>query len=123
VRGRADDGQFAETPRASQANDTEPLPELQDEVVDDETVRGLFADLSELTRVLEIKLKGGLTEHSESGSLDLSSAESQLLGGSVHGVQILYEFEDELWCDTLMRVDGGTRLVRMQSPVRVTGHS
>lgn len=113
--------------KVSKASETDDaaieLPELREEIVDDDTLRSLFADLSSLTRVLEVKLKGGPTRYASASAVSLPKAEALLFGGSVHAVQIVYEYRSETWCDTLMRTPKGTRILRMKSPARATGHS
>lgn len=99
------------------------LPELQDEVVDDETVADLFRDLGALTRVIEIQEKGAPRGHAESLELDLESAANRYAAGEIRALQIVYVLDDETWCDTLMRQATGTRVLRMRTPARATGHA
>jgi MauM/NapG family ferredoxin protein len=96
------------------------LPELQDEIVDDEVIGRLFDDLAALGQIIEINEMGGARAHSEGVGLDLEIAKRRFLAGDVRGVQIVYRHQDETWCDTLMRVPSGTRILRMLAPTRVT---
>lgn len=97
------------------------LPELQDEIVNDETIRRLFADLEALTDVLEIRVKGAAREHSGAAPSDLASACDLLLHDHVRAVQIIYHYQGEDWSDTLMRTPKGNRLLRMQASRRADG--
>lgn len=96
------------------------LPELQDEIVDDEVIARLFTDLAALGQIIEINEKGAARTHSETAGLDLEVAKKRFLAGAVRAVQIVYRHQDETWCDTLMRVPAGTRILRMLAPTRVT---
>ena len=99
------------------------LPELQDEVVDDETVADLFRDLGALTRVIEIQEKGAPRGHAELLGLDLESAANRYAAGEIRALQIVYVLDNETWCDTLLRQATGTRVLRMRTPARATGHA
>jgi hypothetical protein len=45
----------------------------------------------------------------------LDEAEELFLSGRARGLQLRYEFEGFPWCDTLMRVAAGVRLVRIKA--------
>lgn len=115
-----EDAARAATPDAHTPNPP-PLPELQDEVVDDDTVRALFGDLAALTEVVEIKLKGGAASYADTSRIDLAAAETRLLAHQTHAVQIVYRYGADTWCDTLIRTSAGTRVLRIQSPTRASG--
>lgn len=107
-----------------EADDTQfELPELHDEVIDDEVVAELFRDLGALTRVLEIQEKGAAKGHAERLEPNLEDARARYVAGEIRALQILYVYEDETWCDTLMRVPEGTRVLRMKAPARATGNA
>lgn len=99
------------------------LPELHDEIVDDEIIDGLFRDLAALTRIVEIQEKGAARGHAERLGPDLESAKTRFAAGEIRALQIVYVYEDETWCDTLMRQPAGTRVLRMKAPARATGHA
>jgi Fe-S-cluster-containing hydrogenase component 2 len=96
------------------------LPDLQDQIVGDEVIGQLFVDLAALGQILEINEKGGARTHSETVGLDLDLAKERFLAGEVRALQIVYRHQDETWCDTLMRVPTGTRILRMLAPTRAT---
>jgi len=90
----------------------EPLPELQDAVIDVATLQALVADLLEHAAAVEVRTKGGSRTRADQGTIGLEGAVAALLAGETHGVQIRYRFEDTEWSDTLIRVADGVRLVR-----------
>lgn len=97
-------------------NADEPLPSLHEAVLDDATLSDLFRDLELSARVLDVRAKGHPTRHASTEVWSLVRAREALSEGSVLGVQIRYAFGSVVWRDTLMRVAGGTRLVRIQEP-------
>ncbi len=94
-----------------------PLPELQDTLLDAATLGQLFGDLATHARVLDVLTKGGATERTDGKPIGLDQAQRSLLAGDVRAVQIRYLFDQVEWRDTLMRVPGGIRLVRIQTPI------
>lgn len=93
------------------------LPELQQSVLDTETLAQLFSDLASLTEVLEVIPKalsqGYVAEQSELG---LEEGRQMLLAGAVRGLQIRYRYQGCQWWDTLLPdpQSGGFRIVRIQ---------
>lgn len=91
-----------------------PLADLQDAVIDDATLDRLLFDLGACATVLEVRVKGAPAEHASGPVPELDRAVADLRAGRVLGVQIRYRFGGTDWCDTLLRVSGGIRIVRMQ---------
>ncbi len=91
-----------------------PLPDLQDAVLAEAEVDALFADLATHATVGEIVWKGGATDRAQGAAPSLQDAREALRSGAVRGVQIRYLHEGRRWWDTLMRVPGGVRLVRIE---------
>lgn len=89
-----------------------PLPELQDTIMDPETVGRLFRDLASLPQLLEIRVKGHATARGVEVPPSLDEARAAIRAGA--SVQIRYAHQGSLWCDTLMPGTGGVRLVRMK---------
>jgi hypothetical protein len=91
------------------------LPELQDALLDAPTVEQLFLDIRHASELLGVSLKGGAEARaSELASSDpLAHAQEALRQGSVLGVQLRYRHRGREWWDTLLRVSGGVRLVRI----------
>ncbi|TNE89026.1 MAG: hypothetical protein EP330_12565 [Deltaproteobacteria bacterium] len=94
----------------------EPLPDLQDAMLDRATLHQLVADLEQHARVLEVRTKGGQARRADAAPMDLRDALHALETGAVFGVQVRYLYEGAEWRDTLMRLPEGVRLVRMQMP-------
>lgn len=93
-----------------------PLPELHDAILDAASVDELFTYVASEGREVEVRVKGGAEARSSDEPLTLAEARDALLRGHAVGVQLRYMRRGELWCDTLMRTDAGTRLVRMKQP-------
>ncbi len=95
-------------------NDDE-LPPLQEGLLDERMVDDLFGDIAAGAELLEIVWKGGAEAHA--GDPDtrssLVAARTALRERTVFGVQLRYVHAGVEWWDTLMLVQGGTRLVRM----------
>lgn len=94
-----------------------PLPDLQQSVLDPDTLAQLFSDLGSLTEILEVIPKalaqGYVLEGSE---ISLDEGRRMLLSGVVRGLQIRYQYQDSQWWDTLLpdAASGGFRIVRIQ---------
>ncbi len=90
------------------------LPSVHVAVLDGDTLADLFRDLSLLGRVLEVRVKQQVQAHASATPWELGAARAALAAGQVNGVQIRYALGADVWCDTLMPVPGGTRLVRIR---------
>jgi hypothetical protein len=91
-----------------------PLPEVQDALLGPEQLAQLFSDLALAADLREIVYKRRVEEaDAATGPLDLEAARAALTAGQVLGVQIRYWHEGRGWCDTLMPVAGGVRLIRI----------
>lgn len=93
-----------------------PLAELARARLDGPTLDALEADLAQLTRVLEVQVKGAPTVCAAGAAPDLAAALAQLRAGAVRGVQVRYAYRGEVWCDTLLAGPAGIRLVRLRAP-------
>ena len=94
--------------------DEPSVPELFQSDLDEAAVRELFADLASSAEIRHIRLRG--VDVSDNPAPTLEDARDRLLADSVKAVQIVYRFQDEGWCDTLMARDDGVRLVRVRQP-------
>lgn len=93
---------------------TEPeLPEICQGILDSERLWELVNDLTRLTRIHEISVKGGDFSLAERTKVTLETAVELLLQGQVRGVQVWYTWNDTVWADTLLRISGGIKIVRM----------
>ncbi len=81
--------------------------------LDEATLEQLFIDLTSLTEILQVMVKGGGTDHA--GDCDVESGRRALLAGA-RGMQIRYRWQDAMWLDTLMRTAQGVRIVRTRLP-------
>ncbi len=98
-------------------NEQPPLPQTWQSILDEPTLRALFADIAGCTEVLDVRTKGGETSMSDAaGAGDLETLRDGLLDGRLWGVLIRYRHEDEEWWDTLTRTPEGIQLFRIQPP-------
>lgn len=91
---------------------TQPLPELQNAMIDLETFRRYVDDL-QLAEILEVRLKGAEALRAGEDVTDLARGATMFEGQDVGGMQIRYRFEGLEWWDTLMWVGERIRLVRI----------
>ena len=92
------------------------LPELQDTILDVDTIHALVRDLTTVASVQDVLLKGGVRVRTDGRAVPLAEAVDALIAGEVFGVQVRYRYQDKEWRDTLMRAPAGVRLVRMEMP-------
>jgi len=91
-----------------------PLPQLQDTLLEPETLELLFQDIQRCAVVNEVQLKGGPMVMASGQSVPLDEARVALQEGRVLGVQIRYWFNGANWWDTLLRTPQGIRLIRIE---------
>ncbi|WNG35012.1 hypothetical protein F0U60_16320 [Archangium minus] len=91
-----------------------PLPQLQDALLDSETLEQLLRDIQRCAVVQEVLLKGGAVERVSGTPVSLAEAMEALRQERVLGVQIRYWFDGSNWWDTLMRTPNGIRLIRIE---------
>jgi len=102
-------------PRLGNVNpENTPLPQLQDAILDPETLEQLFQDIQHSTVVKEVLLKGGALAMTSGQSVPLAEAMEALKEGRVLGVQLRYWYNGADWWDTLMRTPKGIRLIRIE---------
>lgn len=93
----------------------EPLPEVYQAALDEETCAALFRDLMGLDSPLEVSVKQrerGLTEAEAAWSL--AQAQKALAAGHVRAVQVRYLHDGVAWIDTIIQARTGYRVVRVQ---------
>lgn len=95
----------------------EPLPDLNDALIDAATLWQLADDVETHTELLDVRQKGGASRRADTAPVELREAFRSLERGQLFGVQIAYRFQDVEWRDTLMKTPEGIRIVRMQMPV------
>lgn len=86
---------------------------MSDAILDSDTIAALFQDYRACATAVRIQLKTGPGFVLPQNAPSLDEAESLLLSGNLRGVQLHYHFNDQDWCDTLMSVAAGVRLVRV----------
>jgi hypothetical protein len=101
------------------ADDVKPMPDvpladLQDAILEPETLGRLLFDIETQSQLIEILVKGGATAQASAGVRTLAAARELLESGSVLGVQLRYRWRGYEWWDTLIRSAAGIRLVRIQ---------
>ncbi len=94
-----------------------PLPPLQAALLDELTLDRLFQEIAALPTSLEVIVKWAPREHTPDGRTSLTEAREALRDGRAFGLQLRYPLDGSLWFDTLMRIDGGVRLVRIAHPL------
>lgn len=93
-------------------DENEPLPEiLQAEWARDQVMQ-LFADLSAGADVRHVQLKSTATD----ATVSLQTAVEAFASGQAQAIQVRYEFENEMWCDTIMPGDPTTKIIRNRVP-------
>lgn len=90
------------------------LPELSDAVLGAEELAALFRDYRHCVTVQEILVKTRPRDCDDGKPPTLDETEAMLRQRAVRGVQVRYDFDGTLWCDTLMVVPNGIRLVRIE---------
>lgn len=100
---------------------TEPTPEDRPEVLhaqlQPEQVVALFADLQQSAQIRSVMVRQASdSSRPVDTAMTLQQAHQLLDDGLTKAVQIQYEFEGAIWCDTLMVVPDGIRLVRTTRP-------
>ena len=93
-----------------------PLPDLQDQEIDENTVRQLAFDIESAAQLIDIRYKGGATAHAVRAKPSLADAIAALLERRVASVQLRYRYRGRQWWDTLLRTEDGVRLVRIEQP-------
>ncbi|MBX3743796.1 MAG: hypothetical protein KF833_00665 [Verrucomicrobiae bacterium] len=107
-------GSGAGTGTGTGDGDEGPLPELNQAVLDSETLGRLFRDLSQCAEIVEVIPKFADRRMVEEGRLTLEEARALLESGAVRGVQVRYRYQGADWWDTLMVTGAGVRLVRIR---------
>lgn len=97
---------------------TEPtLPDVFEGLLDVDGLDDFARDLARLPGPIEVCVKHAVKQRvDERCALSFEEALRSLVAGEVRAVQLRYVHDGARWCDTLMRTDKGTRLVRMAQP-------
>lgn len=93
---------------------TQPLPPVFEGHLDDEAFEAFLRDLEACAAVREVRVRGSRPNPLNDESIALRDAAEQFRHGSARGMQIRYEHDGALWCDTLSRGSQGIRVVRIR---------
>ncbi|WP_432799523.1 hypothetical protein [Poriferisphaera sp. WC338] len=89
------------------------LPELQDQLLDMQTVDCLFSDIGQCATFLSAVPRYMSRSFVDPSPVGLDEARLLVLQRQARAVQLRYVFEGMEWWDTLMPQDEGVRLVRI----------
>lgn len=90
------------------------LPELNQAILDPQTLANLFRDIQSLTKVLEVIPKYAANAYVGQTSISLEEGHRLLRNRKVRAIQIRYIYEDAQWWDTLVDTPAGVRVVRIR---------
>lgn len=93
-------------------NPDSPLPEILQAEWDRDQLIALFSDLDAGAEVRHVQLR---TESLDS-AVTLAEARDAFLSGQARAIQVRYEFEGELWSDTILPGDPTTKIIRSRLP-------
>ena len=93
------------------------LPELCQGELTPELLGALVVDLTTLTQIESVLLKGGEFTMAERSQMKLAEAVDLLRSKKVRGVQVHYSWDGVAWLDTLLHSETGIKVVRMPAPV------
>jgi hypothetical protein len=86
---------------------------MSDAILGRDELAALFQDYRVCALDLQIQLKTGPGFVLPHRAPSLDDAEAMLLAGKIRGLQLRYRFGEQRWCDTLMPLPSGARLVRI----------
>lgn len=86
----------------------ENLPEILQAEWSSDQLMQLFADLAAGARVEHVQLRTDALD----GLVTLSQARDAFASGTARAIQIRYEFEGEMWCDTILPDEPTTKIIR-----------
>ena len=90
-----------------------PLPLLQQQVLDAATFDQYQAELDHLCEIFEVKVRTRSARSEPQSTATVTDALGELRNGTASGVQIRYRYAGQLWLDTLLPWAAGTRLTRI----------
>jgi len=89
------------------------LPDLNQALLDTQTLNQLFEDIRQCTKFLEAIPKRG-PGHADDSGVSLDEARTLLTNKQVRGIQLRYLYDNAEWWDTLIDMGNGVKLVRMR---------
>lgn len=100
----------------SPPTDPDALPAMHEGVLDREKLAAYRDDLVACADNLVVRTRSTSRSLASDTTRALDDALAELLAGDTKSVQLRYVFEGVSWSDTLMRVPGAFKLVRMRMP-------
>jgi len=93
-------------------------PDVYESLLDTDTEDALFRDFANVAGGTEVSVKLAATRRTEIQHVfSLHDARNALHEGTVRALQVRYRHDGLLWIDTLLRVDGQTKLIRTATPM------
>ena len=92
------------------------LPDLNQALLDSETLDCLINDLLSIARITEVQIKQTATQYTPKRLWDLSEAVGLLRSGQIRGMQVRYDYDGRSWCDTLLCRADKCQLIRIIQP-------
>lgn len=89
------------------------LPPICDVLVDAATIDQLFFDIAAAAELIGVTRKARGAQRADDDALDLAAAHAALRAGTVGAVQLRYRHAGEEWCDTVISIADGFRLIRI----------
>lgn len=102
-------------PVMSGGTDESPV-RIYDAMLTPERLDELLADLGAHAKDLDVRVRRGTGRHSVLGKSDIGELGTLLSESSCTSVQIRYQFQGQVWCDSILRTPEGLRLVRTEMP-------
>jgi hypothetical protein len=94
------------------SSEQSPLPDLFTAEWDDGQVAELFDDLSRGADVRQVQIRAAAKSQQPGGAATLDEARQRFINRTAVAIQIYYEFESQVWCDTLMIGPQITKIIR-----------
>ena len=92
--------------------ETTELPEILEAHWDLEQVTNLFEDLQQGADVQHVQVRTASDECTEDRVVTLGRARELMRNGEAKAIQIRYEFDEKVWCDTMMIGADDVRIIR-----------
>jgi hypothetical protein len=92
--------------------DGPPVPLMVEGLIDADTLRRLFQDLSVAAKIISLREKGGPVDYASDNEYTPADALQRLLSGASRAIQVRYQFGDAEWTDTVLTTGVGYRVVR-----------
>lgn len=87
-------------------------PQLLEANWKNDRIADLFDDLQQGAALEHIQVRTTSAANSEERSVTLPEARELFQSGEATAIQIRYEFDSQIWCDTLMVGPESTRIIR-----------